>query len=146
MPPIIFSVFYVKVVFCAPELRQVCLLPVHLLPQHSVGVLQAENPQSQLVLPHLQCKAHCKNAPPVAAILSLLPCERLGISWLPGYFSWDRNREKGVKEVSSCTHLLRSQYLSSLRIPQVLCCGGAGLRPNRYPGPPSWPACWCSSL
>merc|ERR1711970_1145587 len=32
------------------ELDQLCFFPVHLLPQHPVGVLKAQNPQPQLVL------------------------------------------------------------------------------------------------
>ena len=36
----------------SPELGKVRILPVHLLPQDSVGVLKAQNSESQLVLSH----------------------------------------------------------------------------------------------
>merc|ERR1719326_1499142 len=47
------------VCFCAlilsqsfSQLARLLVLPLHLLPQHLVGVLQEEDPQPQLILPH----------------------------------------------------------------------------------------------
>ena len=36
----------------SPELGKVRIFPVHLLPQDSVGILKAQNSESQLVLSH----------------------------------------------------------------------------------------------
>ena len=36
----------------SPQLARLLVLPLHLLPQHLVGVLQEEDPQPQLILPH----------------------------------------------------------------------------------------------